>query len=529
MSQDRLQRILARAGVASRRASEELIRQGRVSVNGRVATLGERADAERDAIKVDGRRVKPTVPRRYLLLNKPRRYVTTRADPEGRTTVYDLVPPGWRRGLVPVGRLDYDSEGLLVLTDDGDFAHRLSHPSFGCTKTYEVKVKGVPERSAVERLRQGVTLAGRRTAPARVSLLRKPRPERREVNSWWTVELVEGRTRQVREMFRSVGHPVQRLRRVAIGGLSDPRLGPGGLRELTLEERRRLAGEGGANRRRGRARRAAPEGGTPRRTSSPGGRSEPRPRRVGEASPAGHDPGARALVVAIDGPAGVGKSTVARLVAEQLGLTCLETGAMYRGVALKAMEQGVDPGDRAAVEGLLADLDLRLEGRPGQPARVLLDGRPLGRRSRLPEVSDVTSRIAVYPQVRRELVARQRAFAERQGAVLEGRDTGSRVVPETPHKFFLTAPVEVRLERRRGQLAPAGAELSVAAMEKELRRRDHRDTHRAESPLVRDDSYFELDTGALDAEQVAAEIVRRVRSRAGGWPGSGPSAAPPAS
>ena len=248
MSEERLQKILARAGIASRRKAEELIREGLVTVNGRVAEVGDKADPERDAVKVDGKRVQPIHEHRYLLLNKPRGYMSTVADPEGRPTVIDLVPPAMRKALVPVGRLDYNTEGLLLLTDDGEFAHRVAHPRYGSTKTYEVKVKGFPTEAQLDRLRAGIVLDdGRPTAPAKITSRTpfKPAGARRRgepesENSWWIVELTEGRTRQIREMFLRVGHPVQKLRRIAIGPLRDPRLPLGALRELTEPEVHKL-------------------------------------------------------------------------------------------------------------------------------------------------------------------------------------------------------------------------------------------------------------------------------------------------
>jgi 23S rRNA pseudouridine2605 synthase len=238
LSEERLQKILARAGVTSRRKAEELVREGRVTVNGRVAGIGDKADLESDAVKLDGKRIEPPPVKRYLVLNKPRGVMSTLDDPGGRPTVIELVPPGMRKALVPVGRLDFDTEGLLILTDDGDFAQRIAHPRNGCTKTYEVKVKGRPESREIERLQEGVMLEGRRTAPCRI----RPRfgdPGRREEedgNTWWTVELGEGRTRQIREMFFRIGHRVQKLRRVGIGPLFDAYLPIGGVRELTERE-----------------------------------------------------------------------------------------------------------------------------------------------------------------------------------------------------------------------------------------------------------------------------------------------------
>ena len=237
MSVERVQKLLARAGVAARRKAEDLIREGRVTVNGQVATLGQKADPAQDAVKVDGKRIAFEAPHRYLLINKPRGVLTTVADPGGRSTVLELVPAGLRRALVPVGRLDFLTEGLLVLTDDGELAQRLSHPRYGCHKTYEVKVKGVPEGRQLDRLRHGIVVDGRRTAPCRIDPLRvTPTRGNEGGNAWYRVQLAEGRSRQIREMFFRIGHPVQKLRRVAIGPLADPHLPVGEWREITESE-----------------------------------------------------------------------------------------------------------------------------------------------------------------------------------------------------------------------------------------------------------------------------------------------------
>jgi len=240
---ERLQKILARAGLASRREGEEWIRQGRVTVNGRVAELGTKADPDHDAILVNGKRLQ--VPERhvYLLLNKPSGCVTSRSDPQGRRTVMDLIAPRYRKAVVPAGRLDFDSEGLVVLTSDGDLVLRITHPRYGCVKRYEVKVKGTPTEATMRRFRDGMVIDGKRTAPARASLRHRPRPGKGEKNSWWTVQIAQGRKRQIREMFFRLGHPVQRLKRVGIGGLSDPRLPVGSYRRLDRDEVGMLRGE----------------------------------------------------------------------------------------------------------------------------------------------------------------------------------------------------------------------------------------------------------------------------------------------
>jgi 23S rRNA pseudouridine2605 synthase len=234
---ERLQKILSQAGVASRRASEQLMLDGRVTVNGKtIRELGTKADASSDDIRVDGRRVKIAAQHRYILLNKPRGYVTTRSDPERRPTVLDLLG-GVKEYLYPVGRLDYDTEGLLLLTNDGDLAARLTHPRHGITRVYEARVLGVPDDHDLARLSKGIMIEGRRTDRAEVTLM----PHGRDADES-TVQLVirEGRNRQVRNMCEAIGHPVNTLRRVAIGPLRDARLKVGYWRDLNAEEVARL-------------------------------------------------------------------------------------------------------------------------------------------------------------------------------------------------------------------------------------------------------------------------------------------------
>jgi pseudouridine synthase len=241
----RLQKILSAAGVASRRLSEELIVQGRVTVNGVAATeLGTKADPARDDIRVDGRRIHIDRRRRYILLNKPRGYVTTRRDPKGRPTVLDLLKDVTEY-LYPVGRLDYDSEGLLLLTNDGDLAARLTHPRHEVERVYEARVLGVPDRRALARLARGLDIEGRRTAPAKVSMREEASAAGRS-RAIVEIAVHEGRHRQVRKMLDAVGHPVVRLRRIRIGPIADASLTTGHYRDLTpreLASLRRAAGQ----------------------------------------------------------------------------------------------------------------------------------------------------------------------------------------------------------------------------------------------------------------------------------------------
>ncbi|HMC40502.1 MAG TPA: pseudouridine synthase [Acidimicrobiales bacterium] len=226
---ERLQKVLAAAGIGSRRACEELIAAGRVSVNGAVAELGRRVDPAADRVTVDGVPVATRPGLVYYLLNKPAGVVSTASDPEGRPTVTGLVPGEPR--VFPVGRLDAATEGLLLLTNDGDLAHRLTHPSFGVEKEYLATVAGAPKPGAMRRLREGVDLEDGRTAPAKVSQVQ---PEVLRIT------IHEGRNRQVRRMAEAVGHPIRRLVRTRIGPLRTGRLRPGDWRLLTQDEVRAL-------------------------------------------------------------------------------------------------------------------------------------------------------------------------------------------------------------------------------------------------------------------------------------------------
>jgi pseudouridine synthase len=237
--EQRLQKLIAEAGIASRRHAEELIKAGEVTVNGEVVTtLGTKADPERDHIKVRGRLINPRLKQReqiYVLLNKPRGYLSSVSDPEGRPLVTELVPRTLGR-LHPVGRLDFNTEGLLLLTNDGDLTNIITAARNRVRKVYEVKVKGIAPDSALDRLRRGIALEdGVRTAPAEIK-----RVDESETNSWFEVVLHQGRNQQIRRMFDAIGHSVVKLRRTRIGFLSDEGLKPGHWRFLAPEEVTRL-------------------------------------------------------------------------------------------------------------------------------------------------------------------------------------------------------------------------------------------------------------------------------------------------
>ncbi len=227
--EERLQKILSRAGIASRRGAEKVMAEGRVTVNGEtVREMGSKADLARDDVRVDGVRVRAPERPVYLVLNKPKGAVSTRHDPEGRTTVMDLVPRV--AGLFPVGRLDVTTEGLLLLTNDGEFAERVSHPRYEVPRVYQAKVHGVPDAKTLARLRGGVVVEGERMTADRVRLLEA------DNNAWLELTLHEGRKHEVKRLLEAVGHPVSKLRRVALGPVTTRGLEPGQYRPLSPAE-----------------------------------------------------------------------------------------------------------------------------------------------------------------------------------------------------------------------------------------------------------------------------------------------------
>ena len=232
---ERIQKILARAGIASRREAERMILEGRVMLNGKVIdTLGVKADPVKDHIRVDGKIIIRPEPKVTLLLNKPKNFLSTVEDPQDRPTVKDLVKKvKWR--VYPVGRLDFDAEGLLILTNDGDLAYRLSHPKFSIPRTYLAKVSGIPDEKKLSQLKRGVTLEDGKAKAASLFLLRQG-----EKNSWVRIVITEGRNHLVKRMFMAIGHPVLKLKRVSFGPIQLGDLPVGQFRYLTAEEMEKL-------------------------------------------------------------------------------------------------------------------------------------------------------------------------------------------------------------------------------------------------------------------------------------------------
>lgn len=233
----KLHKYLAQVGVASRRVSEELIKQGRVTVNGQTAHVGMRIDPSRCHIKVDGKLLISTEPKKYYLFYKPQKVVSTLTDPEGRACVGDFTK-AIRYRVFPVGRLDYNSEGLMILTNDGELAHRILHPSSKVPKTYHVKISDEPSEKDLLRLQTGIRLEDGITAPAKVKTIKKT-----DNNTWLEIVLYEGKKRQIRRMIDSIGHRVLKLRRVKINGLSIGNMKAGDIREMSVQEVNRLKRE----------------------------------------------------------------------------------------------------------------------------------------------------------------------------------------------------------------------------------------------------------------------------------------------
>ncbi len=470
MPAERLQKIIARAGVASRRSAETLIAAGRVTVNGVAAATGSSADPETDRIAVDGRPLGDAPTAVHLAIHKPRGFLSSARDERGRRAVVDLVPPGAHGRLWPAGRLDVDSEGLMLLTNDGDWANRVLHPRYGLEREYAVLVDPEPDTRTLQQLRRGLTLED---GPARLLTAHRapPPPEiprdPREQGRWLRVRVGEGRKREVRRLFAAAGHRVHRLARVGLGPLSLGGLAAGEWRVLEAAEVDALAG--GATR-----------------------------------SRAARGP----ITVAIDGPSGSGKSTVGHGLAERIGATFVDTGLMYRALTLAALERKVDPDDPVALGRLAREARIHVRRpRVGESARletVLLGRRDVTSEVRTPRIDRLVSQVSRHAEVRRAMVAVQRATARAGDVVMVGRDIGTVVLPDATLKVYLTASTLVRAARRAAEMGrPERASEYLA----EIEQRDAADSGRAVAPLRKADGALVLDTGQLDVDACVDAIV----------------------
>jgi cytidylate kinase len=488
MPAERLQKALARAGIASRRGAEVLIRDGRVTVNGRVATLGESADPEADAIAVDGRPIGQAEAAIHVALHKPRGYVSSSQDERGRQSVVRLlegadIATGAR--LWPAGRLDVDSEGLMVLTNDGGWANRLLHPRYAMEREYAVLVERSPRPDELVALLDGVQLED---GPARLLTARSAAPPREvarepgESGQWLRVRVGEGRKREVRRLFAAVQLRVLRLVRVRLGPLTIRGLSLGEWRPLTAAEVRRLVGQ------------------------APG---PPRQRRQRDAAEDGP------LAVAIDGPSGSGKSTIGHALAQRIDATFVDTGLMYRALTLAALEGGISPEDGEALGRLAKEVAIEVE-RPradqeGRRETVLLDGRDVTNEARTPRVDRAVSGVSRHAAVRRAMLRLQRREARRRDTVMVGRDIGTVVLPHATLKVFLTASAAVRAARRASEM---GRQDRFERYLHEIEERDAADSGRPVAPLRKAHDALVIDTGELSVDASVDEIVRHLPARA---------------
>ena len=490
MAAERLQKLISAAGIASRRAAERLIVEGRVTVDGEVVrTLGARADPETAEVRVDGARLRGLGrPRRYVALNKPVGHLTTRSDPSRRPTVMELLPLSLR-SLSPVGRLDAASSGLVLLTDDGALAQRIAHPRYRLPKTYLATVRGLPDEEALARACRGLRVDGEflRLDAAEV-LARFPHRQESRRRARLRITLRGGRNREIRRVLGVLGHPVVELHRTRIGSLPDRGLRPGKWRKLTAEEVDELRVAVGAAPSAEDSPAEADEAGAP-------------PPEDETPEPAAAEPEPPPFVVAIDGPAGSGKTSVARAVADRFGLPYFNTGASVRAVALGAMRLGIPLDEGPPLRAVAYRVILDPAG------RVFLDGEEVSTAVRAPEVSRGASEVAVHPELREVLAARWRSAAG-GGGVVEGRDIGTVVFPDAPVKVFLEARPEVRARRRSSD----EGDRDVRVVEAELKGRDDTDKGREVAPLRRAADAHTVDTTDLTLEETVDRVAALVSS-----------------
>ena len=469
MAAERLQKLLAQAGIASRRGGEALIAAGRVRVNGEVATLGMSADASQDTIEVDGTTLALPTDYVHYAIHKPPGYLSSAHDERGRRSVVSLLAGESDRRLWPAGRLDVESEGLMLLTDDGAWANRVLHPRYGIEREYAVLVESMPGRTTLKHLVDGVELddgPARLLTAAAASPPREVRREPGEHGSWLRVRVGEGRKREVRRLFEAVDQRVLRLVRTRVGPLGLDGLLVGEWRRLDPAAVARLAG----------ARPRVTAGGT--------------------------------LTVAIDGPSGAGKSTVGYALAQRIGATFVDTGLMYRALTLAALEGGIDVEDPEALGALAhrSRIDVR-RPTPHQHQRletVLLNGRDVTRSLRSRRIDAAVSAVSRHAVVRSAMLRSQRAAARKGATVMVGRDIGSVVLPDATLKVYLTASSQVRAARRAAEM---GRPERTADYLEEIERRDALDSGREVAPLRVVPGALVLDTGELSVEECVDSIV----------------------
>ncbi len=483
----RIQKALADAGVASRRASEALVAAGRVSVDGVPAAVGQRVDPATVSITVDGRLVGARSPSVYLALNKPAGVTSTVSDRHAESTVVDLLPPDVRREhgrIYPVGRLDRDSEGLLLLTNDGAWAQRLIHPRHEVEREYAIGVRLELHPGQARDLADGVELeegTARLTGLRRATEIETRRLEALMSRSeeplvWYRAVLRQGWRRQLRRMFTTVGIPVQRLIRVRIGTLRLDDLPPGRVRELSAAERGRLVADEHAQ--------AA-------------------------------SPGRGGLVVSLDGPGSSGKSSVGAGAALALGYRFCDTGVLYRALTWLALERDIDPDDPVALVPLTPELGLAPDT-AGRLRRIRVGGRDITEALHSAAVDQHVSRVAQHAAVRRALLPVQRALAAEGRIIMAGRDIGTVVLPDADLKLFIDVSLEERARRRAAErgLDPDGS--AAASVEADLARRDDVDSTRRTAPLRRPTGAVIIRSDGNTLQQTIDAVIEAVRAAEGG-------------
>lgn len=472
MPAERIQKLLARSGLTSRRGAEALIAAGRVTVNGRAAHLGDSADLGVDHVEVDGAPLPSASQVVHYAVHKPVGLLSSAHDERGRRSVVSLIEAPQDVRLWPAGRLDVDSEGLMVLTNDGDWANRVLHPRYGVEREYAVLVDPTPTRDDMDALLAGVDLDD---GPARllaIQLALPPQEVARSENErgrWLRLRVGEGRKHEVRRLFAAGGYHVARLVRTRLGSLALDGLRAGESRPLRPAEVDAMAGA--------------------------------RP-KVRAAS------GRKPLTVAIDGPSGSGKSTVGYAVAQRIGATFVDTGLMYRALTLAALERGTDPDDGEALGRLAREVRIEVRRpRHEQTDRretVLLDRRDVTKEARTPRVDRLVSAVSRHAAVRDAMLHIQRAAARRNDTVMVGRDIGTVVLPDATLKVFLTAAAAVRAARRAAEM---GRKDRLDRYRAEIEERDAADTGREVAPLRKASGALVLDTGKLDVDACVERIV----------------------
>ena len=481
MPAERIQKLLARSGVASRRGAELLISAGRVTVNGRPARLGESADPGSDQVALDGAPLPVASATVHYAVHKPIGFLSSAHDERGRRSVVSLIDAAGDARLWPAGRLDVDSEGLMVLTNDGEWANRVLHPRYGVEREYAVLVDPAPSREDMDALLAGVELDD---GPARVLAIQLALPpsevnrEEVERGRWVRLRVGEGRKHEVRRLLAAGGYHVERLVRTRLGSLSLDGLREGESRALRPVEVAAMAGA--------------------------------RPKVRGST-------GRKPLAVAVDGPSGSGKSTVGYALAQRIGATFVDTGLMYRALTLAALERGLDPDDGEALGRLAGEVRIEVRRpRHEQTERretVLLDRRDVTNDARAPRIDRVVSSVSRHAEVREAMLHVQRAAARRHDTVMVGRDIGTVVLPDATLKVFLTAAAAVRAARRAAEMGrPDRGDRYLA----EIEERDAADMGREVAPLRKAPGALVLDTGELDVEACVEAIVAHLPAQPSG-------------